>query len=270
MAEGGHDGAWYCGNRPQFDEQGQCNFCPEEGCPKGYCALDAGWKNGDPSPDRCTGVARPSASTAERSAVSGERERIAQIIYDNCGGALMLLREQSLKAADAILAAAPAPQAVDVGGASEKHRNDMADKIMQQSIEIGALKSRLCNASNLPEEPSDAVIRAVDKAAHEHWPNARKMAVGMYKAIREAPVSTADAAPEGEGRKVDQITKGLTDLEKHLLLKTATGWGSWMWSCGNGLVAKGLGSKRGGSIHFDTELAKKVIASLRRATAGGE
>ncbi len=40
----------------------------------------------------------------------GDRERIAQIIYDNCGGAMMLLREQSLKAADIILAAlAPAP-----------------------------------------------------------------------------------------------------------------------------------------------------------------
>lgn len=38
----------------------------------------------------------------------------------------------------------------------------------------------------LPEQPSEAVIRAVDKAAHEHWPNARKMALGMYAVIRDA------------------------------------------------------------------------------------
>lgn len=56
MAEGGNDGAWYCANRPQFDAEQGRNFCPPEGCPKGYCALDAGWKHGDPSPDRCTGA----------------------------------------------------------------------------------------------------------------------------------------------------------------------------------------------------------------------
>lgn len=50
MAEGGHDGAWYCGKRPQFDESGLRNFCPPEGCPKGYCALDAGWHHSEPSP----------------------------------------------------------------------------------------------------------------------------------------------------------------------------------------------------------------------------
>jgi hypothetical protein len=43
----------------------------------------------------------------------------------------------------------------------------------------------------LPEEPSDAVIRAVDKAAHEHWPNAKQMAIGMYKVIREAAIAKA-------------------------------------------------------------------------------
>lgn len=55
MAEGGHDGAWYCAHRPQFDEQGLRNFCPEEGCPKDYCARDAGWNHGEPSPGRCMG-----------------------------------------------------------------------------------------------------------------------------------------------------------------------------------------------------------------------
>jgi hypothetical protein len=52
----------------------------------------------------------------------------------------------------------------------------------------------------LPEEPSEAIIRAVDKAAHEHWPNARKMAVGMYAVIRKAALRSPDAAPgKGEG-----------------------------------------------------------------------
>lgn len=55
MPEGGHDGAWYCGKRPQFDDNGLRNYCPPEGCPKGFCAVDAGWKFGDPSPARCTG-----------------------------------------------------------------------------------------------------------------------------------------------------------------------------------------------------------------------
>lgn len=56
MAEGGHEGAWYCGHREQFDANGLRNFCPEEGCPKGYCARDDGWKFGDVSPRRCLGL----------------------------------------------------------------------------------------------------------------------------------------------------------------------------------------------------------------------
>lgn len=54
----------------------------------------------------------------------------------------------------------------------------------------------------LPEAPSDMVIRAVDKAAHEHWPNARKMAVGMYKVIRDAALASASQpAPDAEEPK---------------------------------------------------------------------
>jgi hypothetical protein len=54
MPEGGHDGAWYCANRPQFDEAMQRNFCPPQGCGVGHCARDLGWKCGDPWPDRYT------------------------------------------------------------------------------------------------------------------------------------------------------------------------------------------------------------------------
>lgn len=41
--------AWHCGRNEAL-------FCPEEGCPKGYCAREHGWLLGQPSPDRCTGI----------------------------------------------------------------------------------------------------------------------------------------------------------------------------------------------------------------------
>lgn len=40
----------------------------------------------------------------------------------------------------------------------------------------------------LPETPSEEIIRAVDKAAHERWPNARSMAIAMYQVIRDAAI----------------------------------------------------------------------------------
>lgn len=53
-----HEGAWYCASRPQFDEDGLRNYCPPEGCPKGFCARDdAMWQFGEPSPRRCQGFA---------------------------------------------------------------------------------------------------------------------------------------------------------------------------------------------------------------------
>lgn len=71
MPEGGHDGAWYCGKRPQFDEKGRRNFCPPEGCPKGYCVRDVGWRHGDPSPDECTHIIRtPPASQSDEALVT--------------------------------------------------------------------------------------------------------------------------------------------------------------------------------------------------------
>jgi hypothetical protein len=50
MAEGGLDEyeSWRCAGDTS-------RFCPPEGCPKGYCAIAHGWKNGDESPDECTG-----------------------------------------------------------------------------------------------------------------------------------------------------------------------------------------------------------------------
>lgn len=38
----------------------------------------------------------------------------------------------------------------------------------------------------VPVEISEHSIRSVDKALHEHYPNARKMAVAMYKATTQA------------------------------------------------------------------------------------
>lgn len=38
----------------------------------------------------------------------------------------------------------------------------------------------------VPVEADEATIRAVDKACHEHWPNARRMAVAMHAAMLSA------------------------------------------------------------------------------------
>lgn len=44
------DLSWRCAEQPW-------RFCPEEGCPKSYCARrDDKWKLGQPSPVRCTGL----------------------------------------------------------------------------------------------------------------------------------------------------------------------------------------------------------------------
>lgn len=37
--------------------------------------------------------------------------------------------------------------------------------------------------------PSEGMVRAVDKAGHEHWPNARKMANGMMEAMIQSILS---------------------------------------------------------------------------------
>lgn len=56
----------------------------------------------------------------------------------------------------------------------------------------------------------------------------------------------------------------LSELEIELLLGNSSGWGSWMFECGEGLIAKGLGRKDKGSIYFDTPAAKIVIGLLSR------
>lgn len=61
---------------------------------------------------------------------------------------------------------------------------------------------------------------------------------------------------------VAKIAAGLTPMERELFLGEATGWGSWMCSVGNDLVAKGLGTKRCGNISFDTPLADKLRAHI--------
>lgn len=58
------------------------------------------------------------------------------------------------------------------------------------------------------------------------------------------------------------IVERLTPLEIELLTGTSSGWGSWMFECGEGLCARGLGRKENCSIYFDTPLAKRVIARL--------
>jgi hypothetical protein len=69
------------------------------------------------------------------------------------------------------------------------------------------------------------------------------------------------------------IAASLGGLERELMLNTASGWGSWMWECSMGLVAKGLAEKRisdtGVTVTFDTPLAKAVIEELRKEAAHG-
>jgi hypothetical protein len=60
-----------------------------------------------------------------------------------------------------------------------------------------------------------------------------------------------------------RMVEQLSDLEKELLLGESKQWGSWMMSCGKGLIAKGLGTTANGSIMFDTPLALEVIQILR-------
>jgi len=44
----------------------------------------------------------------------------------------------------------------------------------------------------VPREPSEAMIRAVDVALHERWPNARLMAVAAYVAMILASLSASE------------------------------------------------------------------------------
>jgi hypothetical protein len=59
-------------------------------------------------------------------------------------------------------------------------------------------------------DPPEHVIRAIDAAIHEHWPNARKMAVGVYAAVRAAEVLGAVSdKPEGEALSLFNDVRGV-------------------------------------------------------------
>lgn len=66
--------------------------------------------------------------------------------------------------------------------------------------------------------------------------------------------------------RIEQIAEGLSDLELELFSGKADGWGSWMFSVGSDLVAKGLGRKEGGSIYFDTPLANQLRNHLQASS----
>jgi hypothetical protein len=59
--------------------------------------------------------------------------------------------------------------------ASQRFANRLATAALK-AIEAAGMRV-------VPVEPSEAVIRAVDAACHDHWPNARKMAVAMHAVI---------------------------------------------------------------------------------------
>lgn len=62
---------------------------------------------------------------------------------------------------------------------------------------------------------------------------------------------------------LSELAGKLSELDKSLLLGTESGWGSWMFTSGSYMANLGLGTKRNGSIAFDTPLAKDMIAYLR-------
>ena len=64
----------------------------------------------------------------------------------------------------------------------------------------------------------------------------------------------------------EKIADRLSDLERDILLGRCDGWGSWMFSAGSRLVSLGLGTKRAGSISFDTDLAGQVRSILLERT----
>jgi hypothetical protein len=66
-----------------------------------------------------------------------------------------------------------------------------------------------------------------------------------------------------------ELADRLTSHERDLLLGNCEGWGSWMFTAGEYLCSLGLGTKRDGSIRFDTPLANEMIAYLR-ASQGAE
>ena len=57
---------------------------------------------------------------------------------------------------------------------------------------------------------------------------------------------------------VERVADGLTKLEADLLTGRAEGWGSWMFPAANHMVWLGLGTKRDGSISFDTPFGLAV------------
>jgi hypothetical protein len=70
-----------------------------------------------------------------------------------------------------------------------------------------------------------------------------------------ADAALADSQP---AVRLAELNAKLTDNERDLLLGRCSGWGSWMFEAGGHLCSLGLGTKRNGSIKFDTPLAKEL------------
>jgi hypothetical protein len=62
----------------------------------------------------------------------------------------------------------------------------------------------------------------------------------------------------------------LTDSERALLLGECDSWGSWMFDAGEHLCSLDLGTKRDGSIAFDTPLVEQLRTALRGDREQGE
>lgn len=68
---------------------------------------------------------------------------------------------------------------------------------------------------------------------------------------------------EPTANDIELTIDSLSAHDRELLLGEAKVWGSWMFSSGSYMCSLGLGTKRDGSIAFDTPLAAAVIKALR-------
>lgn len=76
---------------------------------------------------------------------------------------------------------------------AESHRDERSNRAALIAAAIRALKGQPSPAQGaaegwklVPVEPTEAMIRALDAMLHDHWPNARKMAVAAHAAMLAA------------------------------------------------------------------------------------
>jgi uncharacterized coiled-coil protein SlyX len=117
--------------------------------------------------------------------------------------------------------------------ASEKHRNDLADKIMSQQTEIGALKSRLSTVA--PAVDAQPVAwRIIDGEGGYDYRDEPPPEVNVawaakhgrkYEPLYTEPQSSQSAQSEPVDRRPVQTGPAVTDAIQRILTTTRRDWG---------------------------------------------